>query len=90
LVGLASVGDEVFVVDVVLGEESVLQVRVVGVDHLDVKVGELVFACGHVGLLTVVGIVTASIAGWIQAVVGRGERASPGWCDRGRSRGWAA
>src|SRR5215472_9250744 len=29
-------------------------------------------------------------AGWIQAVVGRGERASPGWCDRGRLRGWAA
>src|SRR5262249_22299136 len=34
-------------------------------------------------LLMVVGIATASTAGWIQAVVGRGERASPGWCDRG-------
>src|SRR6516162_8155336 len=28
----------------------------------------------------------ASSAGWIQAVVGPGERASPGWCDRGRVR----
>src|SRR5215467_15774314 len=38
----------------------------------------------------VVGMATASNAGWIQAAVGRGERASPGWCDRGRVRGRAA
>ena len=50
-VGLASVGDEGVVVDVVLGDESVHQVRVVGVEHLDEEVGEPVFGCGHVGLL---------------------------------------
>src|SRR5262249_26332909 len=91
LVGLAALsGEQRLVVDVVLGEESVLQVRVVGVDHLDVEVGELVFACGHDSLPIVVGIATASTAGWIQAAVRRGERASPGWCDRGRVRGRAA
>src|SRR5215831_18805823 len=91
MVGLAALSAEQrLVVDVVLGEESVLQVRVVGVDHLDVEVGELVFACGHAGLPIVVGIATASTAGWIQAAVRRGERASPGWCDRGRLRGRAA
>jgi hypothetical protein len=49
-VGLASVGDEVVVVDVVRGEELVDQVRVVGVGHLDEGFSERVSGRGHVGL----------------------------------------